>query len=153
MRISENCSIIQVPSVDISGAGIDSNYINMEEGKDLTIIINAGVMGAASAVTLSQAKDNGGTDAKSLTYAGSYSTTYNATAASQVDVPVYASGALTIAATGDNKVYLIEVDAADLDVNNGFTHVKLVAADPAVASVVGATLVLTKKRSTQASAK
>jgi hypothetical protein len=153
MRISENCSIIQVPSVDINGSGIASNYINMEEGKDLTIMINAGVMGAASAVTLQQATDNAGTGAKALTYTGSYSTTYSATVASQVDVPVFASGALTIAATGDNKCYLIELDASELDVSNGFSHVKLVAADPAVASVVGATLVLTKKRSVDASAK
>jgi hypothetical protein len=125
----------------------------MEAGKDLTVMINAGVMGAAAAVTLQQATDNAGTSAKALTYQGSYSTTYNATAANQVDVPVFASGALTIAAAGDNKMYLIEVDASQLDRANGFSHVKLVVADPAVASVVGAALVLTKKRSTQESAK
>ena len=153
MRISENCSIIQVPAVDINGAGIASNYINMEEGKDLTILINAGVMGAASAVTLLQATDNAGTSAKALSYTGSYATTYSATVASQVDVPAYTAGALTIAATGDNKCYLIELDASELDVSNGFSHVKLVAADPEVASVVGAELILTKKRSVDASAK
>lgn len=153
MRISENCSIISAPPIDINGAGISSNYINMAKGKDLSVIISAGVMGAAAAVTLLQATDSAGTSAKALTYLGSYSTTSNATVASQVDVPVYAAGALTIAADGDDKVYIIEVDADSLDINNDFTYVSVAVADPAVASVVGANLVLTEKRSTEDSAK
>lgn len=153
MRIAENCSIISAPPVDINGSGISSNYINMAKGKDLSIIISAGVMGAAAAVTLQQATDNAGTSAKALTYIGSYRTQYSATVASQVDVPAYTAGALTIAATGDNSVYIIEVDANSLDINNDFTHVKVVVADPEVASVVGVNMVLTEKRSTEDSAK
>jgi hypothetical protein len=114
MRIAENSSIISAPPVDINGAGISSNYINMAKGKDLSIVISAGVMGAAAAVTLKQATDNAGTSAKSLTYLGSYRTQYNATAASQVDVPVYTAGALTIAADGDNSKLLLLIPLSPL---------------------------------------
>jgi len=153
MRIAENSSIISAPPVDINSAGISSNYINMAKGKDLTIVISAGVMGAAAVVSLAQATDSAGTSTKALTYLGSYRTTYSATVANQIDVPVYTAGALTIGATGDNSVYVIEVDADSLDINNDFTYVSVAVADPGVASVVGANLVLTCKRSTEDSAK
>ena len=151
MRLSENCSIIQVPAIDIDVAsGVSSNFINMAKGDDLTIIINAGVMGATAAVTLRQATDSAGTGVKALSYAGSYATTWSATVASQVDVPVYTAGALTISATGDNKCYIIEINASEVDTDNNFNYVNLEIADPGVASVASAMLILTKKRSNEA---
>ena len=148
MRISENASILIDPPVDINGGAVTSPYVNMEVGKDLSIVITTGAIAASAsaAVTLSQATDNAGTSAKALTYTDHYEAT------STVDVPASQGSTLTIGDTDDNKVFVIEVDASQLDVANGFTHVAVAIADPGQSTIVGSNLILTTKRSTQDSA-
>jgi len=148
MRITENCSWIMDPPVDINGGAVTSLYVNMAEGKDLTIAISLGAIAASAsgAVTLVQATDNSGTGVKALAYTSYY------TATATVDVPAETVGALTIGATDDNKVFFIEVDASQLDADNDFDHVALAIADPGESTICGASLILTTKRSVAATA-
>lgn len=148
MRIAENCSVLIDPPVDINGGAVTTPYVNMEQGKDLSIVISTGAIAASAsaAVTLSQATDNAGTSAKALTYTDHYAAT------SSVDVPAAQGSTLTIGDTDDNKVFIIEVDASQLDVSNGFTHVACAIADPGQSTILGTNLVLTFKRAVDASA-
>jgi len=148
MRISENCSVLIDPPVDVDGGAITTPYVNMQEGKDLTIMITTGAIAASAsaAVTLSQATANDGTSAKALTY------TAYATATTTVDVPAVTSSTLTIGATDDNKVFFIEVDASQLDADNDFDHIACAVADPGESTILGVNLVLTEKRAVDASA-
>jgi len=150
MRISENSSIILDPPVDINGGAITTPYTNMAEGKDLTVMIVTGAIAAnaSAAVTLNQASDAAGTGSKTLSYAGYYTVTTVAGA----DVPTYTAGALSIRDADDNKVFLIEVDASQLDVQNDFDHVEAAVADPGQSTILGVVSVLTNKRDVTASA-
>lgn len=150
MRISENSSMVLTAPADINGGAITTPYINMAEGKDLLFEISTGAIAASgsAAVTLNQASDAAGTGSKALTYAGYYTVTTVAGA----DVPVYTAGALTIGDTDDNKRFLIEIDASQLDVQNDFDHVEGAVADPGESCILGASLILTNKRDVTASA-
>lgn len=84
-------------------------------------IISTGVLGTAATVDakVQQAKDASGTAAKDITGKGL---------------------AQIVKASGDNKQAFINVRAEDLDSENGFTHIGIVLAVGAAASIVGATL-------------
>ena len=150
MRLSENSSIILDPPVDVNGAVVTTPYVNMGEGKDLAIKITTGAIAASATALVSLVQDILGDAAanKALAYAGYY----EVDTASGGDVPSYTAGALTIGATDDNKVFIIEVDASQLDADNVFQFVRASIADPGQSCILGVELILTNKRDVTASA-
>jgi hypothetical protein len=126
-----------------TGAAITKKYVSLKNYRRLTIIIQTGAWaGGTAAVTLAQATAVAGTGTKAL----SFSTQYNdeATSGTLVSTAV-ASDTFTIGTA--NKVYVIEVDAEKLDVNNGFDCVSVDIASPgANADLYGVTYILSGTR-------
>lgn len=109
-----------------SGAAMADKYVSLKNYQWLTIYIITGAWaGGTAAVTLKQAQAIAGTGAKAL----NFDTQWN---------DVAASGTLVKTAVVSNtfnlgtalKLYVIEVDAASLDINNGFDCVTLAVASP-----------------------
>ena len=150
MRISENSSIILDPPVDINGAAVTTPWVNMEEGKDLSVVINTGVVGADFAVTLNQDILGDAAASKALAFTHYY--VVDTTSGGDVPVKVEASSLTITTASDANKCFIIPVDASQLDVNNEFAFVRAALADPGAATIVGTNLILTKKRDVTASA-
>jgi len=150
MRLSENASFILDPPVDINGGAIETPFVDMAQGKDLLVKITTGAIAASASAVVSLVQDilGAGAGDQALAYAGYYTVTTLADG----DVPVFTAGALTIGATDDNKIFLIEVDASQLDVDDLYRFVKCGVADPGESTILGVELILTNKRDVTASA-
>lgn len=150
MRLSQNASFITDPPVDINGGAIETPFVDMAQGKDLAFLIQTGAIAASASAVVSLVQDilGAGASDQALSYAGYYTVTN----LGDGDVPVFTAGALTIGATDDNKIFIIEVDASQLDQADLYRFVKLGIADPGESTVLGVMAILTKKRDTTASA-
>lgn len=116
------------PPKDITGAGVDGDWVSMAHGRRLAIILLTGAWaGGTSAVTLEQATDNAGTSGKALGFTEYWSKTAFGAASKFARVAVVSD---TFNLSAANKIHVIEVDQADLDVSGGFTHVRVRAASP-----------------------
>lgn len=131
MRFIENHKVVvgAVP-IDTTGAAVTGDYVCMKGYTHLTVVIMQGAWAAGTpAVTLKQATDvtNSLSDEKALSftkyYAGTALTDDNYAAAAVT------SDTYNLAATA-NTVNIIEVDAASLDVANGFDCVRVGIATP-----------------------
>lgn len=141
LRIAENTAIGYVAPVDINGAGATSDIVNLENYSHATVIVQLGAVGAACAVTLRQAKDVSGTDEKALAFSEYY------TVSNTVDVPAKTSAtSLTIAATDDNKKFIFEIEASQLDAANDFSCISCDIADPGAATIAGIDIICTGPR-------
>ena len=123
--------------LDITGAGVDGDWVSMAHGRRLCIVIVTGAWaGGTSAVTVEQATDNAAAGAKALTITEYWQKTAHG-AASKFARTAIVAGTFNLSAA--NKITVIEIDQADLDVSGGFTHVRLRLATPgANADLVGA---------------
>lgn len=142
--------VLAVP-IDTTGAAVASDWISLKDYSHATIIITQGAWaGGTPAVTLKQATVVAGTDTKALgfdwmwTKTGLTGTTYTKTAVT--------SDTFNLTATA-NSITVIEVEAASLDVDNGFDCFQLAIASPgANADLISAVVVLTGARYPQAAA-
>lgn len=151
MRLSENSSLILDPPVDINGGAVTTPWVNMGEGKDLAVMISTGAIAASAsaAVTLNQDKDGDGGDSKAL----AFTHYYTVTTASGGDIPTKTvASTLTIGATDDNKIFIIPIDASQLDQANDFAFVRAAIANPGQSCILSTHLILTNKRDTVNSA-
>jgi hypothetical protein len=94
-----------------------TNFIDVQDFDRFAFLIAAGALD--SALTLQVQQD---------------------TSATSTDLKDVDGAVVTIAATGDDKWYLIEVDTSKLDSNNGFHYVTLEVAGPAGGNDYGAIL-------------
>lgn len=129
MRIVENCKIVvgAVP-IDTNGAAVTGDYVSLGKYSHLTITIMQGAWaGGTPAVTLLQATDVAASGAKALGmdwyWTGVALTDDNYTKTAVV------SDTFNLPAVA-NTVTIIEVDASDLDVDNGFDCVRVGIASP-----------------------
>jgi len=137
--------------IDTTGAAVTGDYVSMKDFSHLTITIMQGAWaGGTPAVTLKQATDVAASGEKALgftkywTKVGLTGTTYTETA---VTSNTYNLGAVA------NTINVIEVDAADLDVDGGFDCVRLGIATPgANADLIAVHYLLTGARYPQATA-
>lgn len=108
LRASDVAAVAGVIDPDAYAAGtVTSGWIAMKSFERLLAVVMAGDLGASATVDakLEQAQDSAGTGVK--------------------DVTGKAIAQLTKAGTDDNKQALINMAAEELDVANGFTHVRL----------------------------
>lgn len=129
MRIVENMAIeVGAVPIDTTGAAVTGDYVSLRDYGKLVITICQGAWaGGTPAVTLKQATDVAGTSEKALSFSWRWTkvaltgTTFTKTAVSSdtFNLPAVA-----------NTINVIEVDATDLDVANGFDCVRLAIASP-----------------------
>ena len=116
--------------VDINGAGHVGDYYNMKYYGKCIFILQQGAVGgvATPAVTLLQATSAAGAGAKALSFTKRWTKvaltgtvfTETAVASDTYNQPAVA-----------NTMNVLEVDAEELDTDNGFTYVSVNVADPA----------------------
>lgn len=107
-RPSERAAIVGMIDPDVyTAATYVTGWVNAEDFASFLGIVMAGTLGSSATLDakIEQASDSSGTGAKDLT--GSAITQ------------------LTQAGTDSDKQALINFRAEDLDINNGFTHVRL----------------------------
>lgn len=148
----ENCGIEAgaVP-IDTTGAAVTGDYVSLKLFRHLTVVIQQGAWaGGTPAVTMKQATDVGNSlsDEKALeidyywTKTGLTGTAFTKTAIT--------SDTFTLPATA-NTITVLEIDATDLDLENGFDCVRLGVASPGSnADLISALYILSQPRYGQA---
>lgn len=153
MRLATRSQVAAViPPANYTGAASTDIYISLKNTPHATIIIQTGAWAAGTAaVTLLQATAVAGTSTKALTGAMPvmYTNVSDTSKATLVETTVTSD---TFNLTAANSVYLIEVDAASLDVANGFDCLCVHVASPgANADIYGALIITGQGRYTGAS--
>lgn len=123
-------------------------YVRLDNYNHVTIVL-AGVNGGSgvtpTAVSLQQATSVGGAGAKPLGFARCFATPDTAAGDASADTPVASNTFTATGAASKSWVYVIEVDATTLDVNNGYDCLQ-VALGNAAAQTVSATYLLSGAR-------
>ena len=130
--------------VDMSTAANTGDYVNLSRfGRCLVVLFKAaGTAGDDPVFTITQAQDNAGTGVKALNIDTIYSKvgTLNAVAAF-TKVTQAAAATYTDAASAEAQAIIaVEVRAEQLDVENGFTHIKLAIPDVGTNAQLGCAL-------------
>ncbi len=113
---------------DITGAAQTGDWFSLKGCQRVLVCIQSGAWaGGTSAITLEQATDNAAGGAKSLGFT-TYWTKTTTTGASVFDEQTAASDTFNVSAA--NTLHVIEVDAADLDVDGGFCYIRAKAGSP-----------------------
>lgn len=129
MRLVENCKVVvgAVP-IDTTGAAVDGDYVSLKGYSHCTIIIMQGAWaGGTPAVTLVQATDVSGTSEKALGF--DYYWLGTALTDDNYAKTAVTSDTYNLAATA-NRVNIIEIEASDLDIDNGFDCLAIDIASP-----------------------
>lgn len=149
MRISETIQIapIVIP-IDLAAGANTGDWINVSNYQHFGILYLAdvGTAGEDPVITVLQATDNAGTGSKALNFTR-IATKQGATALSAVgtftNTTQSSANTYSSATGGENEeLYLIEFDAADLDVSGGFDHISVTIADPGTAGKLGTVIFL-----------
>lgn len=113
---------------DITGAAQTGDYVSLKDYRHLTIILQQGAWaGGTPAVTLFQATDVAATGEKALSFSKRY-TQVGLTGTGYTETAV-ASDTFNLPNVA-NTINVIEIDAEDLDVDNGFDCVCVKVASP-----------------------
>lgn len=117
-----NQFLAHIPA-DSETVAVNSSWVSMSQFHRAVAVISVGDMAATATfdAKLQEATDSDGTSAK--------------------DITDKAITQLTQAGGDSNQILVIELDASELDVDNGFDHIRLVAT-PAVAAVEFAAFII-----------
>jgi hypothetical protein len=122
---SVGIEVIAVP-VDAAAGAQASDWLNMKYYSAAAIVIMQGAWGAGTpAITLNQATSSAGAGSKPLAFTKRWSKTALGTAVFAETAVVNNTFNLPAVA---NSVTIVEVNAEDLDVTNGFTYIQAAAA-------------------------
>ncbi len=154
-KMVENCAIVSgaVPVV-LNGAANTGDWVSMKNYGHLTVIFykDSGTAGSDPTLTLSQATVVAGTDTKALTFAelwikrGSTAAAGGLaalTAITDIFTRTTSSGTNThtdATSAEDEALWVVEIDADMLDVDNGFDCVQASVADVSDATALGCIL-------------
>jgi hypothetical protein len=142
-RFLETADIVSafVP-VDMSSAANTGDYVNLSNyGKAVVVLFKAaGTAGDDPVFTLTQATDNAGTGVKALNFTTIQSKVGTLTGvASFTTTTQTAAGSYTDTVSAESQAIIaVEVRAEDLDVENGFNHIKLSIPDVGTNAQIGA---------------
>lgn len=145
MLLCERTKIVEaIAPVDTTGGAQAGNTISLKGYNHCTIIINTGSWaGGDAAVTLDQCTDVSDSDSKTLAFTR-YWTNDGAAATDTLTETTCAS---TFNVDTANSMYIIEIDAADLDTDNNFDCLHIDTASPgANADLISATYILSQPR-------
>lgn len=127
--------------IDINGAGADSDVFSMEGYSHASIVVQLGVTGAASTLTVYECDDFTPTNSTAIAFR------YYAEATAGGDTLAAEAAATTSGistGTADGIMYVIEIDAADL--SDGYPCLQIKLSDPSAATVVSAVAILSGGR-------
>ena len=121
----------------------DTTYVSLKNYKRCQIIITIadGTTVTGTAVTLKQATAIAGTSEKALAFTRMLSNVDYAASKTMVETAVASSTFTTQAVNSKDSVYIIEVDAEDLDVAGGFDCLRVDATGHAATASRGCTVV------------
>lgn len=149
-RLVDNTSIVNaIQTKDWTGAAATGDMVNMKDYNHLTIIIKVDAFAAGTpAVTLNQATDVANTGGKALGFSKQWTNRANTSSAILTEVAVTSN---TFNLNTANSLYVIEVDAATLDVTNNFDCCNVLIGTPGSnTDLYGAIYVLSQPRFPQA---
>ena len=131
--------------VDIANNAVTGDYVSMKGYGNLAVIIHFGAVGTGVAITMKQATDVGNSlsDEKALAYSKIYANvglTTDTLTETTVTANTYTFG------NDPNQLYVIEVRAEDLDINNGFDCARVNIASGSGTTVCGILYVLYNNR-------
>ena len=119
--------------VDMSGAANNGDWVQLSKYRRLVAVLfkKAGTAGDDPVFTLKQASDNAGTGAKALNFTTLFAKVgTQASTAQFTKVTQAAANTYTDATSAEAEAIIaVEVQAADLDVENGFGWVQLSVPD------------------------
>jgi len=140
MRLPEQAKLVTafVP-VDINSTGVSGDYVSMKLYDHVSIIVQAGVIGAAATISVYKATDISGTGATLFSADNWYTIGTNSS-----DTLTKGTAASTIGTgTTDNQMRLIEIDAEEL---GDYDCVQVRMSDPGDPTVVSGLYLLQKPR-------
>jgi len=134
-----------IAPIDATGAARTSSYIDVSGAENFAIVIETGVIASAADdmdITIKQATDTSGASTKALTFTEAYTATTSGKTAETVT-----SGAITVTATDDGKVFVIPLRQEQLDADNGFKTIAVNITSPgANAALISVTLHIAGQR-------
>jgi hypothetical protein len=127
------------------------DYVSLKDYQHFTAVINVknATTVTGSAITLKQATAVAGTSEKALSFSKVWANTDVAASDTLVETTVTSDTFTTAAVNSKEMQYIIEVDAASLDTNNGFDCIRVGTGD-ATAATVSVTYILSGARYQQA---
>lgn len=126
MQVERNKLIWAAEPKNYTGAAMADKYVSLKNYQWLTIVILTGAWaGGTAAVTLKQATAVAGTGAKALSMKNQWN---DVTTSGTLVKTAVVSDTFNLGTA--NKMHVIEVDPADLDINNGFDCATLAVASP-----------------------
>ena len=147
MNLLDRLQIVSgVVPVNLATGANDGDWVSLKNFNHLVVIVHkgAGANGEPPTLTMEQAKDVSGTSAKALTFTkANVKNGADLTAIGQfTEVTQAAAGTYALAAGDTQAVIVVEFDAQDLDVANGFDCVRARIADVGSTSQIGMILYL-----------
>jgi hypothetical protein len=129
MRLVDRAQVVWgTETKNWTGAASDSDWVSLKNAGHATIIIKTDAWaGGTAAITLQQATAVAGTSAKALSFAKMWTNSAAPTTDTYVETAVV-SDTFTIGVA--NSIYIIEVDAASLDITNSFDCINVHGATP-----------------------
>jgi len=135
--------------VDLSAGANNSDWVLLSKYRRLVILFFKAAAGSGTGdptITLLQAQDNAGTGSKALNIPAGNS--WTKTNADLTTIGTFSAGApstntLTVAGSAQEQaIWMIEIDAAELDVNNGFCAVQANVAQAGSVAQLGSLIYL-----------
>lgn len=134
MTISLNARLDEQATTIVAAAGLlltstlgDTTYVSMKNFRKLQIVISIadGTTVTGSTITLKQATAVAGTNEKALAFTRMLANTDYGASKTMVETAVTSNTFTTQTTNSKDSVYIIEVDAEQLDRANGFDSVRL----------------------------
>ena len=135
------CKVVQAcPPAALTSTAGDGDYVSLKNYSRCTIIISVdnGNTVTGGAVTLLQATTVAGGSEKALAFSKMYADINTAVGDTLVETAVVSNTFTTDTTNASNLLYVIEVQASDLDIDNGFDCLRIDVAS--MANAVGAVI-------------
>lgn len=139
INIAECGHVVNIlPPVDLNGSAKNSDVFSLKDYQHATIIVQMGVTGAASTITLEECDDFTPSNAAAIAF-GVYKEETDAgdTLAARAEV----ANTGFASSTNNNITYVIEVDADEL--SDGKPNLRLAFSDPGQSTIASAVAILT----------
>jgi len=129
LRLVDVAKVVEgIPNGSVMATTVgDADYVSLKGYERATILlqVNNATTVTGCAVTLKQATDVAGTSEKALAFTTMFANLDTAATDTLVETAVTSNTFTTLTTNDKNALYVMEVNASDLDVTNGFDCVRL----------------------------
>ena len=142
INIAEECHVVNaIAPIDINGVGPDSDVWSMENYSHCSIIVQLGVTGGATTITVEECDDFTPHNSTAIAFYNSAEVT---AAGDTLGARTAATSSGITGSTNDGVMYVIEIDASEL--TDGYPNLRVRFSDPTEATVVSAVAILSGSR-------